>query len=540
MSIDFMKHLVYKISKRFFLTSDLTRRLEGRIAILYPLDQDELVDKVSRELIRLYLTAFITSGLLMIFASFSLYFSIVVFMTVYTIVNTSIYRSFDRLEMQLLEQMLGFIEAVKFRFQFDGMLEEALMDAITESGDVMAIHGQVIYEHLKESYIKERCDYGEVSPHHFFLTFYSLCESVMKYGDKKDEKGSLFIKNLSYLKEDIGSELLKKQAVKGAFMGLGAICIIPVFCIKPIEMWAISNMPELVESYEGLIGKITTILLSLCSILVYKIVLSLRYPAQNTVYRRQWVEKAMGISIVKHLNAGYMNRHLKSLKRTERMLKQIVYPYNIAEYCVKRFIGAVTVTLVVIIVLLAIGCGIYSIPVAATAGIIYHRGFVWYIKIKRHLMAMEKEDEIIRFQGIILMLMHADRITVDQILMQMERFAINFKMQIEEISDKLSYKGMNVFKEVKEQTEYLPFIRLLDGFIACDDMYISKAFEDVELDRRYYIDKHKQDNQLYIEQRGAVAKFISYIPLCAVAIVKLVIPFVVEGMRQMASSGMTI
>ena len=194
----------------------------------------------------------------------------------------------------------------------------------------------------------------------------------------------------------------------------------------------------------------------------------------------------------------------------------------------------------VALVSLAVGCGIYFIPVAATAGVVYHVGYIWYIKVKRHLMAMEKEDEIIRFQGIILMLMHADRITVDQILMQMERFAVNFKMQIEEISDKLSYKGMSVFKEVKEQTEYLPFSRLLDGFIACDDMYICKAFEDVELDRKYYIEKHKQDNQLYIEQRGAVAKFISYIPLCAVAIVKLVIPFVVEGMRQMASSGMAI
>ena len=535
-----MKRLVYKISKGFLLTSDLTRRIEGRMAILYPLEQDKLMDKVANELLRLYLIAMVTGGLLTVSASFSLYFSIVVCMTVYAIVNTSIYRSFDRLELQLLEQMLGFIEAVKFRFQFDGMLEEALMDAITESDDVMAVHGQLIYEHLKESYIRETSDYGEVSPHHFFLTFYSLCESVMKYGDKKDDKGSLFIKNLSYLKEDICSEVLKKQAVKGTFMGLGAICIIPVFCIKPIEIWAISNMPELIGAYEGVTGRVTTILLTLCSILVYKIVLSLRYPAQSTVYRRQWVKKVMSLSIVKHLNAGYMNRHLKSLKQTERMLKQIVYPYNIAEYCVKRFVSAVAVTLVVALVSLAVGCGIYFIPVAATAGVVYHVGYIWYIKVKRHLMAMEKEDEIIRFQGIILMLMHADRITVDQILMQMERFAVNFKMQIEEISDKLSYKGMSVFKEVKEQTEYLPFSRLLDGFIACDDMYICKAFEDVELDRKYYIEKHKQDNQLYIEQRGAVAKFISYIPLCAVAIVKLVIPFVVEGMRQMASSGMAI
>ena len=33
----------------------------------------------------------------------------------------------------------------------------------------------------------------------------------MKYGDKKDDKGSLFIKNLGYLKEDIGLEILMWQ-----------------------------------------------------------------------------------------------------------------------------------------------------------------------------------------------------------------------------------------------------------------------------------------------------------------------------------------
>ena len=80
---------------------------------------------------------------------------------------------------------------------------ELLLDAINEGNYQISIHGQLIYNYLRESYTKDRCDYQEVCPNHFFLTFYSLCESVMKYGDKKTKEGSLFIKNLSYLKEDI-------------------------------------------------------------------------------------------------------------------------------------------------------------------------------------------------------------------------------------------------------------------------------------------------------------------------------------------------
>ena len=39
-------------------------------------------------------------------------------------------------------------------------------------------------------------------------------------------------------------------------------------------------------------------------------------------------------------------------------------------------------------------------------------GQVIAIYIKKNLMMLEREDEIIRFQGIILMLMHADKIIV--------------------------------------------------------------------------------------------------------------------------------
>ena len=533
-----MLGLIYRFSKGCFLTADITRRIEGRLAILYPLEENEISKKTAKHLMRLYILVLILGFLMLFMAEISLYYTMVAGITIYSIVNSRIYKGFDKIELKLLEHMLKFIESVKFKFQFDGMLEEAILEAITDSDDVMAVHGQLIYEHLKDSYIKDTCDYGEVSPHQFFLTFYSLCESVIKYGDKKDGNGSLFIKNLGYLKEDIGLEILKKKAVQGQFMGLGVMCILPVFCIKPIESWGTYNMPELVQHYDSVMGRMITIVLALVCVLIYKIVQSLEYPGRAITGKKRWVMRLMRYHWINSLNTRYMNKHLAALKKTEKLLKQVAYPYNIAEFCVRRKSCSVGTGVFSLIILFAIGCGWYSLPLALAAGVVYYHSQILYIKAKSRLMMMEQEDEIIRFQGIILMLMHADRITVDQILSQMERFARNFKAQIEEISDQLSYKGMVVFKEAKDKTEFLPFSRLLDGFIACDDMFIHKAFEDVEIDRRYYIEKHKQDNALYIEQRGALAKFMAYIPLCTVVIVKLVIPFVIEGMEQMAVSGM--
>lgn len=533
-----MLDLIYRLSKRCIFTAHIAMRIEGRISILYPLDDESVSKKTAKQLLKVYLIAIALVTFMVLFAGISVYYTLVIGITVYSIINSYVYKGFDRLELKLLEEMLKFIEAVKFRYQFDGMLEEAILDAITDSGDEMAVHGQLIYEHLKANSYDNGVDYGERCPHQCFLTFYSLCESIMKYGDKKDDKGSLFIKNLGYLKEDIGLEILKKKALRGHFMGLGAMCIIPVFCIKPIELWAIYNMPELVSDYDSVMGRMTTIILALICVVFYKIVQSLEYPARAFIEKSKWVKNLMKSSFVSKANALYMNSRMDKLKKVDILLKEVAYPYNIGEFCIKRIYTSIFLAIFVLIFALIVGCGWWSLFIAVILASTYYHGLVIYIRAKKQLMSMEQEDEIIRFQGIILMLMHADRITVEQILAQMERFARNFKSHLEEISDKLSYEGMTVFTQIKERNTFLPFNRILDGFIACDDMYIHKAFEDVELDRRYYIEKHKQDNAISTEQRAAVAKFLAYIPLCMVVIIKLIIPFVLEGMSQMSISGM--
>lgn len=533
-----MSIMVYKFSKAFFLTSDVVRRLEGRIGILYPGTRQAVIRHVGRQLIKIYGLGLLTIFILFMFADISLYFAAIAAATIYVVADSSIHKGLDRLEMNLLNQFLRFIEAVKFRFQFDGMIEESLLDAIRDCGDSMAEHGQIIYEHLKESYFREKCDYQEISPNHFFLTFYSLCESVMKYGDKKTEDGSLFIKNLGYLKEDISLQLLKKKSIENTFMGITGICIMPVYCIKPIEMWALSNMPELGDYFAGRTGIMATIILTILSLSVYGVVKNLKYPVTPAHSRKKWVEQLYRIELIKSFNTFYMNCFLDRVTNVEKLLRSVAYPYNIAEFCIKRWMTAIAFGAASVILAVTVGFGELSILMGIICFVVVFCGQVTMIKLKRQLMLMEREDEIIRFQGIILMLIHADRITVEQILRQLERFAVSFKREIEEISDKLSFKGMTIFKEFRDKSDFLPFNRLIDGFIACDDMYIHKAFEDVESDRRYYIEKHKQENAYYIEQRGAIGKFLSFVPLCAVILVKLVVPFVMEGMRQMAEGNM--
>jgi hypothetical protein len=362
----------------------------------------------------------------------------------------------------------------------------------------------------------------------------------MKYGDKKMKDGSLFIKNMSYLKEDINIYILKQKAVENAFMGLTWICILPIYFMKPIEIWALSNMPELSNYYGGTLGKISVILLAFLSLGIYKIVVSLKYPKTHSNMKKKWVVKLISNKRIAKCVTKYMNLFVDEMKKLDKLLRTIAYPYNIMEFCVKRVVISLFSGLLSMILLVTLDLGWLSAFIGMGIFLFMYYGQVIAIYIKKNLMMLEREDEIIRFQGIILMLMHADKITVEQILNQLERFAVAFKRQIEEMSDKLSYKGTSVFKEQKNKSDFLPFNRLIDGFIACDDMYVHKAFEDVEMDRRYYIEKHKQENLFYIEQRGAISKFLSFIPLCAVVLINLIIPFVLEGMQQLSISNMSL
>ena len=95
-----MRIIVYKISKRFFLTADIVRYIEGRISILYPATKKAVRQKVGMQLIKMYLLCAVTAVLLFMFADISVYYSVVVMATIYVIIDANIHKGIDKLEIQ--------------------------------------------------------------------------------------------------------------------------------------------------------------------------------------------------------------------------------------------------------------------------------------------------------------------------------------------------------------------------------------------------------------------------------------------------------
>lgn len=531
-----MKNIVYRFSKSFFLTKHITKRIEGKLLILYPSNKGSIINKTASCLIRLYIISLIVISGLLMFSRVSLYYTIVVGIIVYFVADEKLNEEFNQMEYRLLEQLLKFVEEIRFRFQFDGMLERAIIETINEADYEISVHGQKIYECLMESYYHEKQEYIDISPNHFFLTFYSLCETVLLYGDKKQEGASIFLKNLGYLKEEINIELLKRSKISGNFLGLKTIAILPLFAIGPIEKWATFNIPQLKDSYSGQIGIYTTIGLALISIMSYKMVNILKSGAKQR-HSSNIIKNLCNKNIIKFLIRKYIAINIKSSNNIHNILNDIAYEYDIFEYTLKRFVTAFIAMAIAVIFAIS-GYKVSDKAVAeiylyivgvAIVGIIAFFLPVLSLKLKKAIILMDREEEVVRFQNIILMMMYIDKVTVEQIIVEMERFSYVFKRVLWDITNKYTYKGTNAFKTAKEEVRFRPFERLMEGFIACDDTYIYKAFEDLEKDRQYFLDRHKQENERIIQDKTVIAKLISFIPLCLVIIVKLIVPFVIYG-----------
>lgn len=531
-----MRNIVYRYSSRFFLTSELTKRIESRISILYPSTRYSIINRTAEYLIRIYILALVMIAGLFIFADFSLYYAMISALVTYAVVNSKIYGDLDKLEIKLLMQLEKFVSDVKFRFQYDGMLEEAIQDAINDADYEMSIQGEKILECLKNHYVKEKEEYSEISPNNFFLTFYSVCLMTLKYGDKKIDGQSMFVKNLGYLKEDINIEQLKRRKINNQFMGLMGLTILPVFAIKPIEKWALYNMPEMREAYYGKEGMISTIIIMIFTIAVYKLITVLKRINHNETYKNKFIEKIAANQAVSRFIMFYISHGRKRAEKINKLLREVVYSYNLAEFYLIRWLYTVCYAAAGFVLLGSIG--IRGLPLLLAAVVCSVAGYYTVytgIVIKRQILIMEREEEIVRFQTIILMIMHIDRMTIAELLQRMEKFALLFKNQIYELSNTLSYKGIDTFREAKGKTGFTPYEKMLDSFIACDTMPIYKAFEDAESDRRYYVDKHKQDNDEIIQKKSLIARTAAFLPLCLVIIVKLIIPFVVQGISGLGT-----
>lgn len=122
------------------------------------------------------------------------------------------------------------------------------------------------------------------------------------------------------------------------------------------------------------------------------------------------------------------------------------------------------------------------------------------------------EDEVNQFNAIICMLMHIDSMTVKQILREMESFAVVFKESLRICINDYGAGDIAALTKLKDREPYEPFKRLVDNLIRCDEMPISQAFHEIDVERDGYMSKRKLANEKSIRKRVIRAYLLAAVP----------------------------
>lgn len=158
----------------------------------------------------------------------------------------------------------------------------------------------------------------------------------------------------------------------------------------------------------------------------------------------------------------------------------------------------------------------------------------YFILIARETFVIEQmEDEVIQFQTIIIMLIYFDRMTPKIILEWLDNFASVFKVSLEKCITNFSAGETEALEQLKEDEPFDPFVRLVENIEQSDRVGLRKAFNEIAVDRNNYQEKRKQENEISLQDRGALAHFFAMAPIGATILVYLIIPFVFRGLSAM-------
>lgn len=156
--------------------------------------------------------------------------------------------------------------------------------------------------------------------------------------------------------------------------------------------------------------------------------------------------------------------------------------------------------------------------------------------IRNKIREMEKENEIMQFQSIILMLMYIDRIDVQTILEWLCRFSYAFKEPIATALNNYEAGAYEALEELKESVPYKDFQRIVEQLqSAVERIPVRDAFDELETERGFYYERRKEGNERLIQKKVTYGKVLGFMPLILLVGGYLVAPLLIVSVMQMMS-----
>lgn len=147
------------------------------------------------------------------------------------------------------------------------------------------------------------------------------------------------------------------------------------------------------------------------------------------------------------------------------------------------------------------------------------------LRLQKYLRYKDMDSEVHQILVLITILRRFDSMTVPTILGWMERFAIIFREPISICLQDFDSGPDEALDLLNITVSFEPFQQIVERLKLCvTRISIKEAFDDIEMERQFYIEKRKEDQNRTLETRQIMGTFTSLTPIVCTFLMYLVIP----------------
>ncbi len=616
----------YKILLAMPLLGRYLKSIKEKIAMSSALDDSQLI----YQSMKIFATAFaMTIIAVLFFATFieTWYSWLMALIVLYFVIEIIADYYYGSIKLNLLEEMVIFIDYLRTSYFETTMIDDAYISAIdrldTSKQVSIYAHANQIYETIVSVDPEKALQrYYQKAPNAYLKLLAGLSHIVREHGDAKMATGSSFIKSLTHLSSELKDDIIKRKKLLFGLKAMNVIAIIPLFAIEPLKSWASHSFYPLKRFYESSLGfslEITVlVIIILCFILLRRLQDFSEFGERRQTGNRLLRDLARRLSGLLKLIVPSPNS--KSYQRiAERQRSALIFSKMEYHYIAKLAAAAISFVVVLVVLLSAMQIGkdnVFNQPTTPkgflageltgkalqmaeqttafdnqllTAGrgqwtapaldahlaeqfgltadkrsqaverildkqarlaaaqlnfvhIIILYAFTWlgwllpeiYLIIQARILRAELDSEIARFQLLVMVLMHIEHITVDQVLEWFERFSKLFKFPLQKALMEYDAGASRALEELKRASPKSDYQTLINHLIsAVEVLTVKEAFNEFETESLYYQDKRKLIGHNLVEKKIYIGRVIGFVPLYALLIIYFMFPLIYASVGEL-------
>ncbi|MGN7403187.1 hypothetical protein ACTHO0_25370 [Cytobacillus praedii] len=152
---------------------------------------------------------------------------------------------------------------------------------------------------------------------------------------------------------------------------------------------------------------------------------------------------------------------------------------------------------------------------------------VWILQFQKFLRYKDMENEVHQHLVLISILREFDRMSVYIILTWLDRFAVVFKEPILEAIQVYDAGPEEALDQLAERITFEPFQQIIERLkLAVVRISIKESFDDIDMEREFYLEQRQEANQRSIQSKGTWANMLGMAPVYALTFLYLVIPLI--------------